>query len=80
MGEPRLTAAELDDAEHTAAGDNSFMAHLVLKLVNEVRSLQHELADPNYQYSSGRIHRQAILCRDAEIDRLRKELEKLKGK
>ncbi len=48
------------------------------KLLHEVRRLKHELDDPNYIYS-GRIHRAAILCRNAEIDALRAEIQKIKS-
>ncbi len=42
-----------------------------------VRHLQHELKDPNYLYS-GRICRQALITRDAQIDVLLKQMEQLK--
>ena len=48
-------------------------------LCAEVRRLQHEINDPNYQYV-GRIHRHAIICRNGEIDRLRKENGELRDR
>ncbi len=47
-------------------------------LVSEVRKLLHELKDPNYLYASTRIHRQAVISRDATIQRLEKEIMELK--
>lgn len=63
--------------EKAAAEDGSIMATYVLQLVSRVRALEHELADPNYQYS-GRIHRQAIVSRNALIEKLRQEIAILK--
>lgn len=45
---------------------------IAMRLLSECRTLKHQLNDPNYSYS-GRIHRAALLCRDATIDDLRKE-------
>lgn len=67
---------ELDDMEERATAADGHLAVCVCRLVSEVRRLHHELADPNYQYS-GRIHRQAVLTRDATIARLREEVKKL---
>lgn len=61
-------AAELPD---------SVASRRIMDLCSEVRSLQHQLEDPNHLYASGRIHRQAIICRDGEISRLRKQVEEL---
>lgn len=69
---------ELDAMERFAMTEETLMALNVGKLVSEVRRLKHELADPNYLYV-GRIHRQSILCRDAQIDVLRKEIAELKS-
>jgi hypothetical protein len=74
----KLTESDLYDIEQHACKNDTLEVQLLCRLVTECRKLQHELNDPNYQYS-GRIHRQAIICRDAEIDRLRtrlKEVEK----
>lgn len=49
------------------------------KAIAYIAELERALSDPNYMYS-GRIHRQAILCRNAEIDVLRKEVAELKTK
>lgn len=45
---------------------DSLAKQIATKLLSECRRLQHEIDDPNYRYS-GRIHRNAILCRNAEI-------------
>ncbi len=74
-----LTEENLSVFEKSAARENSALASAIELLVREVRSLQHELIHPNYQYAGGRIPRGAILCREAEIDRLREELELLKA-
>lgn len=67
----------LDQIERAAAKDNGPMGQFCFYLLSEVRRLQHELNDPNYQYF-GRIHRQAILVRNAQIEKLELELKKAK--
>lgn len=59
-------------------GNDNLMQTIALKLLSEVRRLQHELNDPRYNYV-GRIPRTAILYRDDKIDRLNKELTKLRA-
>lgn len=67
----------IDDMEREAVKGESMLHQMLSRAVSKIRSLQHELTDPNYLYV-GRIHRQAILSRNAEIDALREELTKLK--
>lgn len=55
----------------------SWERQIIGKLVSEVRKLQHELDDPNYNYV-GRIHRQAIICRNEQIASLEKQIIELK--
>ncbi len=74
-----LNSLDLSDMEEVLYKQPiSYEAQIALRLLSECRRLQHELADPNYQYS-GRIHRAAILSRNAEIDALRKTVEELKA-
>jgi len=50
----------------------------VIELISKVRSLEHDLRNPNYLYADSRIHRQAILCRNSDIALLQQELHKVK--
>lgn len=68
---------KLIEMEEAGATEDSPLAFHVCELVSEVRRLKHELADPNYLYA-GRIHRQAILSRNATIDQLLREVKRLK--
>jgi len=73
-----LYESDLQDIEVQAFEvPDSITSHHVQRLVIEVRKLRMQLIDPNFMYS-GRIPRQAILCRNAEIDRLRAEIHELK--
>jgi len=76
-----LDDIELDKMEQIACESDprSQMADYVCKLVSEVRRLRHYFNDPNYKYSGGDIHRQAIVTRNAEIDRLNKQLKDLEA-
>lgn len=76
MSHPFIDEIDLRMAEELAVTEDTAMSQWLSKCVSEVRRLQHELNDPNYSYS-GRIHRQAILCRNAEIDRLQKRIKEL---
>lgn len=69
---------DLNRAEEIAVEGDSAMHQYLGRCVSEIRRLRHELDDPNYQYV-GRIHRQAILVRDARIDKLLKEIAELKA-
>lgn len=69
---------DLHKMEEQACALDTLEARNVRALVSEVRRLQTALDDPNYLYS-GRIHRQAILCRNAEIDKLREKVAKLQA-
>lgn len=74
-----MTPEQIDKYEEEAASkEHSLEGGRIGELCSEVRRLRHELDDPNYQYV-GRIHRQAILCRNGTIDRLRKEIAELKA-
>lgn len=70
--------SDLHDIEKYAAGQaDSLLSLVTMRLVREVRRLQHELNDPNYLYASGRISRSAIICREAEADKLRERIKAL---
>ena len=66
----------LFDIEQVAYTSNTAAHDYLSQCVSEIRRLQHELADPNYQMS-GRIHRAAVLCRDATIETQRQTIKKL---
>jgi hypothetical protein len=72
------TLNELDEWENKACGEG-WHDVIIRSLVSEVRRLQHQLDDPNYLYAGSRIHRQALIVRDAEADRLREIVAKLKA-
>lgn len=63
----------LNEMEEKAASVGDQMSQWVCQLVSEVRRLKHELVDPNYLYANGRIHRQAVVSRNAEIEKLKAE-------
>lgn len=69
---------DLHGIEQAACASDSTEAAMILNLVSEVRRLKHELDDPNYLYA-GRIHRQAIVSRDARIEKLRTEVKRLQA-
>jgi hypothetical protein len=73
-----ISEPDLSRAEQLAVAGDSALHQYLGKCVSEVRRLRHELNDPNYSYS-GRIHRQAILCREAEIDSLRERIKELES-
>lgn len=65
---------DLQRIEEVALANDTQIHQWAAKLVMRVRQLEHELADPNYLYV-GRISRQAIICRNAEISKLQEELK-----
>lgn len=77
-----LNLLEMEEAAYKAEQIKGFAFHnltqSIIVLTSEVRRLNHELVDPRYMYSTGRVPRQGITCRNAEIDALRKEVEQLK--
>lgn len=77
MPEIMFGTISLFEAEEIACSGDSLLHSLLGQAISKIRSLQHELDDPNYQYV-GRIHRQGILSRNATIDQLRKEVDELK--
>lgn len=70
--------ADLDIAEETAMRGETIVHQWLATCISEIRRLRHELNNPNYQYASSRIHRQALLYREAEIDKLKKEISEMK--
>lgn len=66
-----LLAMETDAAR---SGSDNQMAPWVLRLVATVRSLQHQLADPNYLDDGKRISRQDLLRLRGENLKLREKL------
>lgn len=56
----------------------SYARNIGLELVRRLYKVLHDLADPNYQFAGGRIPRGALLSRNADIDRLKKEIQELK--
>ena len=74
-----LTTNDIHVCEQLAFKEDSLLNRVCQRLIIEIRNLQHELADPNYQYV-GRIHRNAILTRDAQIDTLKARIKELEAK
>lgn len=77
MIEKYISDSELMNAEELSTSGDTQLHMYLSKAISEIRHLRHQLNDPNYMYS-GRIHRQAILTRNARIEQLEKEIEKLK--
>lgn len=73
-----LTDADLEAAEQVALAGDSRDQQLASRLLVELRRVRHELADPAFMYAGSRIHRHALICRDAENSQLRAELNSLK--
>lgn len=73
-----MTDEELHDAEQLAYWGRLQEHELLRKAVAEIRSLRHQLADPNYIFACSRIGRGAILYREARNEHLRKENEHLR--
>jgi hypothetical protein len=71
MGPGELTAMEQDAA---VSGSDNQMAPWVLRLITTVRSLQQQLADPNYLLDGQRVSRQDLLKLRGENHKLRKLL------
>jgi len=69
----------LAECEEEGCKGDTLLHQLVCHLVSKVRNLQHQLADPNYQYAGGRIHRQAIVCRNEQQVQLYNEIKELKA-
>lgn len=76
LGSPwPLTESDLTELEMIAFAGDSLEHKAMQKLIREFRRLSHELNDPAFMYAGSRIRRDAILCRDAEIDKLIKKPE-----
>lgn len=75
----RLSAIDIHTCEQLSFKEDNALNRVCQRLIIEIRDLQHELADPNYQYV-GRIHRNAILVREAEIDSLKAKIKELEEK
>jgi hypothetical protein len=73
-----LDCLDLDTCEAEGAKADTLHSHMVMKLVSEVRRLTHERDDPNFKYSGDRIHRAAVVSRNAQIDRLHDEVKALR--
>lgn len=73
-----LSEMDLSELEVVAFCSDGVPQRCVQVLIREVRRLRHELEDPSFMYAGGRIRRDAILCREAEIDQLREQIKKLK--
>ena len=70
-----LTESDLVELESVAFEGDGVEHRAVQKLLREFRRLTHELNDPSFMYAGSRIRRDAILCRDAEIDKLSNKRE-----
>lgn len=67
----------LDEWEQLGYSGGTPIHRALSDAVREIRRLKHELSDPNYMYASGRIGRQALLVREAELDRYRRRVAEL---
>lgn len=65
------------DAEQKP-GFNPTLTQGITRLVDEIRKLKHELVDPRYTYANGRVTRQSITVRNAEISALLAQIRELK--
>lgn len=72
-----MNEQDLDDAEQAVAGEDTVVAAVARKALHDLREMRHETLNPNYMYAGGRIHRAAILCREATIEKLRKQIKML---
>lgn len=70
-----LAESDLSELEGIAFSGDSVEHRSMQKLIREFNRLSHELNDPAFMYAGSRIRRDAILCRNAEIDSLRKKPE-----
>jgi len=76
----RISDADLHEIErHVATAPDSPLARVAERLLVELRAAYHALDDPQYLYSNGRVPRTALVARDAVIEALRAEIEKLKS-
>lgn len=65
----------------TLAHDGNSVPHLAMqRLVREVLRLKHELANPQFMYAGGRVSRDAILCRNATIDKQMDDLAEMRAR
>ncbi len=72
-----LNDGDINDLEEAAYKQpDSLIRRALCRVLVELRAERHKLRDPNYIYAHSRISRQALICRDAEIERLREELRK----
>lgn len=76
-GKPVLIGGDtFEDVEiGVHAEPDSWLQRKALQLLAKVVELNSEVHDPLYFYAGSRIRREALLCRDADRDKLRKELE-----
>jgi predicted RNase H-like nuclease (RuvC/YqgF family) len=65
----------LHEIEELALSEDTPIHQYAAQLVLRVRELEHELVDPNYLYGGTRISRQAIVWRNQEAERLRKQIK-----
>ena len=71
-----IDQSKLIEWEELGCSGITLQHQIISQLICDVRSLQHELDEPNYQYV-GRIHRQGIISRNQRIDQLEKEIKQL---
>ena len=70
------TVWDMDNLEEFVAKEpDSPLQNVTMRLLSLVRSLGHQLDDPNYKYGGSRISRYAILSRNAEIEKLQEKLK-----
>lgn len=69
---------DLTDYEELIFKGDSLVHRAAQNLLSEVLRLRSELTDERFQYAGGRIHRFAIVSRNAENDELRQQAVELR--
>lgn len=75
-----LNESDLSDLEEMAFEGDDLVHRAAQRLLIELRRAWHDLADPQYMYAGGRVHRHAILCRNAEVDELRQRITAMENR
>jgi len=71
-----IETIDLDNFEQKYSGMETEQSLLICQLISEIRSLRHELKDPNYLYCGSRIHRQAVISRNNQMNSMSEEYKK----
>jgi len=80
LDKAKFDPLDLTDYEELIFKGDSLVHRAAQNLLSEVLRLRGELADERFQYAGGRIHRFAIVSRNAENDELRRQVADLTEK